>query len=490
MTDNEQLSNTNSTTNQSNSSDSTDLSANQVINENALDVDSTKTQEPKSIDDKVLKNKVSELVQNFLLELPNFFSELQLKKQFRRLADGLYIGEELLPEFLKHFALWQARKNNTSATVDIKITEKIFGERYPQPYYLLDGKLCQVGFLIPSNTSDLHKKIIPEFRGSLTSTLDTLHPRDPGLVNIPNTEVVLDRTGFGIKLKVRQKTIFLNTTAIKNFQQTLSNSPRLRRRYPAALQGLRSAITPLERLLISAKPVRSKQTVLIPSALRSQRNLIYLRNGGFFFVLSDNYDLITAYELRGRNFRNFIFSELDLLRSSRSRHIGIMEIYKKRGAIVGALRTNDGEFNLLHIDALFKGLEMILRRRALRKKLNDRITLYDCIKLISKLFSETIRIEAREVPYQLIRHYSSLLEERDTRNPRGYRATTKRDSKNYHKNKRSNSQIESLRYRAGSGWVFFIHDHKVVKSMYEKPIIKAQTVTIINPLVGSSNAKD
>jgi hypothetical protein len=479
MSENEQVPNTNNTATLSDGVATTDdLQDKQDQSDGDVKNNASNTHNNKHVDGQNLKSKISELVQNFLLELPNCFTELQLKKQFRRLADGLYIDEELLPEFLKHFALWQARKNNSSATVDVKTTEKVFGERYPQPYYLLDGKLCQVGFLIPSNTSELHKKIIPEFRGSLTSTLDTLHPRDPGLVNIPNTEIVLDRTGFGIKLKVRQKTIFLNTTAIKNFQQTLSNSPRLRRRYPAALQGLRSAITPLERLLISAKPIRSKQTVLIPSSLRTQRDLIYLRTGGFIFVLSSNYELITAYELRGRNFRNFIFSELDLLRSSRSRHIGIMEIYKKRGAIVGALRTEDGELNLLHIDALFKGLEMILRRRSLRKKLSDRITLYDCIKLISRLFSDTIRVEAREVPYQLIRHYSNLIEEHEAKAPKRHKPSFKRNNKNY--NKRSNSQIESLRYRAGAGWVFFIHDHKVIKSMYEKPLVKPQTVTIIN----------
>ena len=230
---------------------------------------------------------------------------------------------------------------------------------------------------------------------------------------------------------------------------------------------------PLARLLDNAVSVNKKHLLFIPAVYRTQKDLTYLNVGGFIFIVADG-RLLFTYELRGANFRFFVNNELDLMRREKKRKIGRFEISRKRGAIVGAIRIAGEDTVLLHFEALLNAMELMMRRRSLRKRLKSRVTVLDCIQLLSSLLQDTVRVEPHEVPHAVLREYVSRLNTKRFTDTGGKRKTKSHRPDQSRKKKDAEVKPEDLRYRSGNGWIFFMHNKNIVRGLAERPRPKKQ----------------
>jgi hypothetical protein len=234
---------------------------------------------------------------------------------------------------------------------------------------------------------------------------------------------------------------------------------------------LRASLTPLARLLRNAKRVKDKHLLFIPSEYRQEKKVEFLSVGGFVFILKEN-ALVYCYELRGSNFRFFVNQELETLRRGKGKRIGKFEVSRKRGAIVGAVQGKKGEKVLVHLELLIQTLELMMRRRTLRKKLKSRVTIFDSLKLLAELLHDTVRIEAREVPHRVLQGY---LVRRSSINKAPPKKRQKRGNTGHDKKPLDPS---TLRYRAGNGWIFFLHDKNIARGLAERPKDKKEVVVV------------
>lgn len=423
------------------------------------------------------KAKLPPMLSGFLANLARYFSPLELKKQWRELPTGLFVDNELLAKLLQSLADFRARETGAALSVDDKLTRLLFGDyQNPPQYYLLEGKLCLVGYFIDAPGIGELKLGLPFFRGSLIDCRQQLHPRDPLLAQLSAVQTSLDRSGFSVRLKIADRLVTVPPKALSDFHQVLLSSARLRSRNRTAARSLRDCLVPLGRLLNGASLVNPRQTLFIPGELRREKRAEFYRRGGLVFVLVDD-ELRTVYELRGRNLTRLIDQELSQLKSQRTFKISNVTLSHKPGAIIAAIRTADGEQNLLHMQMLLRMLELVLRRRNLRRELKPRFTLFDLLRLFSNLFSDTVRIEPREVPYVLLKSYLNLQARKNERRSGSKGLSNKRSegAKRRKQQSNSSSEAENLRYRSGGGWIFFIHDRRVIRSMLERKVPPSPT---------------
>ncbi len=402
------------------------------------------------------------LVQQFFLESLDLLGADNLKTHLRLVPDGIFVEEIYFVELARHFALWQARKLGGSASLDEKTIRKLLGSDFPPLFYLIEGKLCLSGFKLPHILTPAQKTGIAVFQGTLLNACDFLHPKDSRLNSTSGVEARVEKSGLVVRLALKTGEVRADTAFVQSFQKNLMSSYKLKKRYPEGTRALRAALLPLYRLLSNAQRISEQQMLFVPAVFRRNKAVQFYRNGGFIFVLSDDGKLLDSYELRGANLYKLVMKELEALRTARVSKIGCLELMRKSGPTVGFLHTSDGERNSLHIQLVLDFMQLMVRRRSLRKKLAKRVTLYDCLSLVADLFAKTTRVEARELPRSAINSY---LESRERHKP----AARPAPQRGINKSKRPMNPADQLRYRAGAGWIFFIHDQHTVRACMERP---------------------
>lgn len=349
-----------------------------------------------SNDEKLLSSRRDlEILEAILKELP----QDSLHQLTRVTREGLFVEEGLklaVIEAYRRFICDEAKSH--SEISDKKLIRRLFGAELPELHYLLDGKVCIPGYLVPLSIDEGKRYPVPFFRGSTISALDYLHLRDPILKDIDGLESFVDNRGFRLSVVTRSASYAFDTAFLAEYSRVLRDDRKLIARYPAAGISLRACLPALVESVRRARFVGSKQSLLIPAKYRNNKAVKLLQIGQTYFVVGREGKLFGCYGLQGRNLHKFLISEFDALKGSvKGGGLKGFSFERKNRRILGHVRVDE---NRLSVEpGAFK--EFVIeapRARHCSKKLSRMYTLRDCLMEFIKVLQGAKRVERRDLP--------------------------------------------------------------------------------------------
>ena len=335
---------------------------------------------------------------SFWSSLPRYFKHPELQANFRRTGQGVFVNETVLTRLLSSYQSWLQEKTGATAQKSVeKCRRRLFGQDDPELFYVLDGKKCLAGYLIPVDGEHLSKLQLPLYQGNLMDTHNYIHPRDPQLLSIPGIKSILHpHEGLMLELSLPGGTIKVSESALRAFTAAAADISPLRQQYPALRGALRGQLAPLLELLKQAKPVRAKDRLLVPEEVkRTEPELLKIE--ALVFVVNREKLLIGAYGLNRSNVLALVKRELRVF----SRHRQPQKREKqKRGKRKqmrpSAILTASKQNYFLPLGSFLRFLELARRSPTLRKPLGFRYTALDCLQLCRSIFEKSRKLEDHE----------------------------------------------------------------------------------------------
>jgi hypothetical protein len=334
----------------------------------------------------------------FLDGLKDLFPRELLKDAVRITPHGLFVEKGSFQKVIEGYQAWLRKRTGGTVVKSVdKCVKRLFGSHEPPQFYLVEGKQCLLGYMVPCEVQQPQKYNLPFYLGSLLDTREYLHPRDPFLMELRGVEVTPKPQGVEVKFTAQRRSIRVAADVLKQFSQLAANSHKLLEKNSRAGTALRDSLEALIRLVGKAQPVMENEPLLVPSRNKERRGLSYLRLGTLVFVLERAETLVGCYELRGKNFQRMLRQELTALaRNCRGHRIGAFELPKGRSKYLGSIEIKN-EHYLVHPRAFSQFLDSIRGSAALRESFAGGFTVADCIKKMPYIFASSERVEPRQI---------------------------------------------------------------------------------------------
>lgn len=311
-----------------------------------------------------------------------------VESKIRATSDGLFLQEEVLDRLITTYQEWLVRESGGMVHKSTqKCVRRLFDADRPSYYYLIEGKQCLVGYLVPLQMESPQKLGVPVFRGSPLSTKDYLHPKDPLLTTHPNIEAQLRPEGLELTLTVRERKFRCTLATLKQFAQLAKQSRRLTEELGGYGESLREVVQAFMHMLGRCAPARPEQRMLVPYG-PPQRKFELLSHGSFIVVLEQGGVIKDLYELDGRNLSEFLQREIPSLRRGRLP----LENFQlgKHPDTVGTIKILD-EIYSLDVRLLSDMLALVKRSSTLREAIKGHYTIVDVLKKLIALLQYSER---------------------------------------------------------------------------------------------------
>ena len=337
---------------------------------------------------------------SFFSCLCDYFKDLECKEMFRATSQGLFVREDVVERLLDAYQQWLSKKTESlSEKSTEKCKRRIFGTPQPKLYYLIDGKMCLVGYLSPhvtnSQQSPLPKKI-PFSQSSLIDTASYLHPKDTIFGSIPHVTSVLDPSkGFLLKFESKKRVFWATTDTVKQFaryasQKSLISNLTLHKDTP-----LRDYIEPLLSCVVKSRVVPDKHKLLIPSFVKGDKkpskvikgaeksagivdtSASYYRFRDVVFIVNAESKIDHCYCVDGKSLSVFVRSELS---ACESKFRALIEPTRKPNPrAIGALSVNK-KYYIVYMKAFLKFLTDAPKTPPFKKKIPMYYSVIDCME--------------------------------------------------------------------------------------------------------------
>lgn len=332
----------------------------------------------------VVENKKQELPLAYLDAVLKHFSSEEIKSGLRALRTGVFIDTKLVPSLVANYRLWrQVVQSANAAPSEEKCYRRLFNTESPELYYLLDGKLCIPGFLIPSEEIlDRNRFSIPYSQASLLDAKFYIHPRDRILEETPGvSQGHGSGKGFYLELSCGDQKFTVYESGLKSFGECARQSSRVLDAYPQLKGALRDSLQPLREILTKAKVIPTKQKLLVPGKYKSKKNARLLRFESLVLVVEKENQLIDCFDTRGKNLRELIKSELA---ERRNRRLGAFELTPNDKKYIAKIKIRSKYFRL-HRKAFHEVLRSAHSSPGLRRELPTRYTVVDCLQALGEI---------------------------------------------------------------------------------------------------------
>ncbi len=312
------------------------------------------------------------------------FSASEIKSGLRALRSGVFVDEALCIQLFENYRLWRVEVQSSKTTPsDEKCRRRMFGTESPELYYLLDGKLCIPGYLIPSEQPlDRNSFSIPYSQASLLDAKQYIHPRDRILNDAEGVSLGHGSgKGFYLSLRCGEKQFTVMESGLKSFGLHGRESSKLVQKFPALKGALRDSLQPLREIIRTAKPITSKQKLLIPSSFRAKKGTSLLRCESLVLVMEENTRLIDCFDSRGKSLRALIDEEFQ---NSKNKRIGAFELTPKDKRFLAKIKIR-GKYFRLHRKAFLEVVRNAHASPTFRKELKPRYTVRDCLQVLGEV---------------------------------------------------------------------------------------------------------
>ncbi len=250
---------------------------------------------------------------HFYDELAKFVPREKLVPFIRLTSRGVFVEKDELPVIFDAYQSWQKKvRENGEAISAEKIRKRLLGSEALPLLYLVEGKKCLVGYLLPNSVPRPGGgKQIPN-TGTLFDPHTYLDVRDPIFAKLEG--VFLKTTsleGIVIQFETKRTMYQCGPDLIKRFAEFCRHSPPLLKEFPETKESLRDCLLPLRRLLEKSRPHAGKQPLLVPMEF-NRNNFQFLQYRSLIIVVQEK-KLVSFYDLKGRGETLFIRSQLSQL---------------------------------------------------------------------------------------------------------------------------------------------------------------------------------
>ncbi len=327
----------------------------------------------------------------FLAELSKYISRDVLKRNLRRLPERVFVTQSAVAELENGYRKWLS--DSGAAIKEDKIKSRLYATEAPELFYLIEGKDCFLGYLMPLHADDTAEQALQKTQSIPINAEDYIHPRDPVLKD-PKSFRVLN-TPYGPLLEFSagvikdgvEKKVTVPVTSYAEFIRPLRIAKHIARRNPTLAGPLRDSVETVAELLRVASPVTVKQRLVLREADRGKIS-VFLRAGSIVFGIDGKGQLACCYDAGRRGEVAVIDSEIKRL-CAEQRDVGGGIRFERIGSqFLLSLRMNRERYRLHH-RAFRSFFESLRRNRRLGKKLPNRYTLRDVIETLVRMLRDS-----------------------------------------------------------------------------------------------------
>ena len=208
---------------------------------------------------------IKESNREFIEQLHKRWHRDRIVVGLRVMSGGLFVEQSHLVDLLESYRTFFKERQSEGHDLSLpKAIRRLFETETPELKYLIDGKLCLLGHLLPVPLTNLSALRIPIFQGSLYDPAQYLNPRDPMLGQIPGVSPRLEPDGFALDVETSFGALRVSEAALREFARIYRHSPLLQKDFGAAKPTLREMLTPLVSVLRKSRAVKSKESGLVP----------------------------------------------------------------------------------------------------------------------------------------------------------------------------------------------------------------------------------
>ncbi len=333
-------------------------------------------------------------VEAFIKDLKQFCPADVIRESVRITPEGLFVDNVGREKILLAYAEWLKKKTvGALGTNEKRNLKRLFGTEEPSQYYILEGKNSLCGYLAAGKVKAPQNYNMPFYLGSLLNATNYLHPRDAGLQELKNVQVVQTSAAAAtFQLKVKGRTYNATQEFLTSFRVLIERSKKLSRRYQYST--LLDALKALGRILFSAHFQDDKQCLLMPFV--APRKRVVLKADELVFILDDASNLKFCYEAKGINLYNFIKDEIGAAIKKQIIHAGSITLSNKNRTSCGAVRIK-GETYQLGFNALRDFVEYCNVSDVPYAEIKGGYTIMDCLRAFSVVLERSEKIERRFV---------------------------------------------------------------------------------------------
>jgi hypothetical protein len=335
----------------------------------------------------------------FVEALPNLFASHELQSFFRVTSQGVFVHEDVMGRLVETYQAWLKSKTDAQSEKSVqKCTRRLFDTEEPILYYLLDGKKCMTGYLMPGAVQNYQRLKIPYYGANLLDTSNYLHPRDQRITSLPHLKAELKaHEGLVFYVQLGERELSFSSEVLSSFAESARRSRMLIEEYPQLTGALREAIIPFVQVLERARPVSHKERLLVPQRYLNQSEFNFLRIGPLVVVLKGNRAVAGCYGLAGKSLSSLVRTELELLEQKpEGRRIGGLELAAGRKRRFLAKFDMQQSSFFIDYKAFYEFLKYLPKAHLSRKILPQRYTIKDCLEVFALFFSSAKPLESRK----------------------------------------------------------------------------------------------
>ncbi len=369
----------------------------ETLDTNSL-MNDDKSQESSQDKEVDYKKEEREAILNFILKLQKLLPIETLKSFYRITPQGLFVAQKETNNLVSLFA-------KDSDILENKAFKKLFEEESLDVYYLLEGKNCLTGNLVPLEIKEPQKFKLPYYLGSLTNARTYLHPLDPEINNFKEFSI----KGNVISFKKGEYTYTFSQDLLKDFNRFIDFSSKISKEFPEASKSLQQSLKVFIRLFKRAKFVHRMQNFLIPSMCFGNKTYKFVELGMLKFVFDKENKIVSFYEVMGKNLYYFMRKEFEKIKSSyNSAKTGTFKTLPAKNKSLGFYTMNQREY-FLHPYAFLNFLERAPEMKSMENYFGKVYTVEKAFEEFSYLFINATPIEPKKIQNYLdyMKKYSS-----------------------------------------------------------------------------------
>lgn len=329
----------------------------------------------------------------FLRDLKQLVPREQAGTELRSTPRGVFVHKDYCRELVELYRGFLGRLSHGEADIGFsKCMRRLFGSEEPELFYLVEQKRCMVGSLVPYQQKQPELLGIPTYLGSLSDCADSIHPRDPFLLCVPNLQVQASAQGMRFEFKLDQRSFVFDSAALKTFAAVLGRSESLRsgpsREHGGANPAMRDSLRTVIELLPRLRPVEDDMRLLLPfEALRSKKQSLKIWRLQGLVVLTSRLGEITGiYESEGLNLFYFLKSEWQALKKSQVLRAvtAIQPVHSKDSEHLGSVLVH-GRKHMLGEQALVDFVKLVIAKAPGEPDNWRRFSIIECLNLLLDL---------------------------------------------------------------------------------------------------------
>ncbi|MDD7472989.1 MAG: hypothetical protein PUH01_02475 [Pseudomonadota bacterium] len=323
---------------------------------------------------------------NFIKTLPQILMAQTLKDNYRVTPQGLFINLKETKNFTSLFA-------KSTNTPENKVIKKLFNEESLPVYYLLEGKSCQTGNLVPLNINEPQQFKMPYYLGTLTNARDYLYPQDPEILAINDLKI----NGNNIEFKKGNFTYTLSQDLLKRFNHFIDFSPMISKRFSNSSKSLKESLKAFIFFFKKARFVHSPKKLLVPQKCKDNKNNKFMILDSLVFIFNKDNVMQDFYEAKGKNLYHFMRSEFEKIKPYyRSEKVGTFKPFPSSNKFLGVYTLNK-KSSMLNPFAFFNFLETAPLMKSMEHYFMKTYSVKDAFEIFSYLFINAAPIEAKNI---------------------------------------------------------------------------------------------